>query len=110
MKKLISLFTKIFPRQWLIRMSYLFSWLIRPFYWGNKVECPVCGGHFRKFLPYGYGTATDNRMCPKCLSLEFEAFPRNGISRLTNDVSLKANSPIYVTLSGIVTVFKLLQL
>lgn len=70
MKRLISLFTKIFPRQWLIKLSYLFSWLIRPFYLGNKVECPVCGGHFRKFLPYGYGKAMDNRLCPKCLSLE----------------------------------------
>ena len=70
MKKLISLLTKIFPRQFLIRCSYLFSFLIRPFYWGNKVECPVCGKHFRKFLPYGYGEAVDNRMCPNCLSLE----------------------------------------
>lgn len=70
MKKLISLITRIFPRQMLIRFSYLFSFLIRPFYWGNKVECPICGGHFRKFLPYGYGEAMDNRLCPKCLSLE----------------------------------------
>lgn len=70
MKKLISLITRIFPRQMLIRFSYLFSLLIRPFYWGNKVECPICGGHFHKFLPYGYGEAMDNRLCPKCLSLE----------------------------------------
>ncbi len=70
MKKLIAFFTRIFPRQTLIRFSNLFSVLIRPFYLGNKVECPVCGGHFRKFLPYGYGTAADNRLCPKCLSLE----------------------------------------
>lgn len=70
MKKLIAIFTKIFPRQTLIRCSYLFSFLIRPFYVGNKVECPVCGKHFRKFLPYGYGDAMDNRLCPNCLSLE----------------------------------------
>lgn len=70
MKKLIALFTKIFPRQTLIRFSALFSFLIRPFYIGNKVECPVCGKHFRKFLPYGYGKAMDNRLCPYCLSLE----------------------------------------
>lgn len=70
MKKLIALFTRIFPRQTLIRFSGLFSILIRPFYIGNKVECPVCGKHFRKFLPYGYGKAMGNRMCPKCLSLE----------------------------------------
>ncbi len=70
MKKLIALFTKIFPRQTLIRFSGLFSFFIRPFYIGNKVECPVCGKHFRKFLPYGYGKAMDNRLCPNCLSLE----------------------------------------
>ena len=70
MKKLIALFTKIFPRQTLIRFSWLFSFLIRPFYIGNKVECPICGKHFRKFLPYGYGKAMDNRLCPNCLSLE----------------------------------------
>ncbi len=70
MKKLIALFTRIFPRQTLIRLSGLFSFLIRPFYIGDKVECPVCGGHFRKFLPYGYGVAMANRMCPRCLSLE----------------------------------------
>lgn len=70
MKKLIALFTRIFPRQTLIRFSALFSVVIRPFYIGNKVECPVCSKHFRKFLPYGYGKAMDNRLCPKCLSLE----------------------------------------
>lgn len=70
MKRWIALLTKIFPRQTLIKFSYVFSFLIRPFYWGNKVTCPVCGGHFRKFLPYGYGKAMDNRLCPKCLSLE----------------------------------------
>ncbi|MBO2523358.1 MAG: SAM-dependent methyltransferase [Bacteroidetes bacterium] len=70
MKKLIALFTKIFPRQTLIRFSGLFSFFIMPFYIGNKVECPVCGKHFRKFLPYGYGKAMDNRLCPNCLSLE----------------------------------------
>ncbi|MCF0207056.1 MAG: class I SAM-dependent methyltransferase, partial [Bacteroidales bacterium] len=30
---------------------------------------PVCGKRFRKFLPYG-NSGADNRMCPKCLSLE----------------------------------------
>lgn len=70
MKKLIAFFTKIFPRQWLIKFSYLFSWIVRPFYMGDKVECPICGGRFRKFMPYGYGKAGENRLCPKCLSLE----------------------------------------
>ena len=34
------------------------------------MECPICGGHFRKFLPYGYEIVRNNALCPKCLSLE----------------------------------------
>lgn len=70
MKGIISMATRLVPRQTLIKCSYAFSFLIRPFYAGNKVECPVCGSHFRKFLPYGYGKALENRLCPNCLSLE----------------------------------------
>ncbi len=53
-------------------MSLLINRVVAIFLVGNKVECPVCGGHFRKFLPYGYTKATgrDNCLCPKCLSLE----------------------------------------
>ncbi len=40
------------------------------FYRGNKVECPVCGSHFRKFLPYGRLSSRSNALCPKCLALE----------------------------------------
>lgn len=69
MKKLIRFFVRHIPRPWLIRFSKLFSILVRPFYTGNKVECPVCGNKFRKFLPYG-SKAGENRLCPVCLSLE----------------------------------------
>jgi SAM-dependent methyltransferase len=68
--KIISFATSKFSRQTLIKLSYTFGFMIRPVFWGNKVECPVCKRHFRKFLPYGYGTAKDNRLCPGCLSLE----------------------------------------
>ena len=40
------------------------------FYAGNKVECPVCGSRFRKFLPYGRLKSRPNALCPKCMSLE----------------------------------------
>lgn len=70
MKKIISLATRLLPRQMLIRMSYVVTPLLKPFYHGDNVECPVCGKRFRKFLPYGYGEAAENRMCPNCLSLE----------------------------------------
>ena len=40
------------------------------FYKGNNVECPVCEGKFRKFMPYGYSNVRLNALCPRCLSLE----------------------------------------
>lgn len=38
-------------------------------YYGNNVECPCCGGHFRKFLSFGI-TARPNAQCPRCGLLE----------------------------------------
>ncbi|RII29514.1 MAG: hypothetical protein CXR30_11530 [Geobacter sp.] len=35
----------------------------------DAVECPVCGGRFAKFLPYGT-TPRSNALCPSCNSLE----------------------------------------
>jgi len=72
LKSIIRLLLKIFPRPFLIRMSLLINRVVALFYMGNKVECPVCGGKFRKFLPYGYTkqTGRDNALCPRCLSLE----------------------------------------
>ncbi len=69
MRKLIRFLVRNIPRPLLIRFSRIFSVLIRPLYIGNKVECPICGKHFRKFLPYG-NKAGENRLCPVCLSLE----------------------------------------
>jgi SAM-dependent methyltransferase len=69
MRKFIKFLVRNIPRPWLIRFSYIFRWLILPFYVGKKYECPVCGGKFRKMLPYG-NKGADNRLCPKCLSLE----------------------------------------
>ena len=71
-KSIIRLLLQIFPRPFLIRLSLLINRIIAVFLIGNKVECPVCNGKFRKFLPYGYTkeTGRDNCLCPKCLSLE----------------------------------------
>ena len=38
-------------------------------YLGNKVVCPCCKGHFRRFLPFGIVQRL-NAQCPKCGSLE----------------------------------------
>lgn len=70
MKKLIRFLLSHLPRPWLIRFSLVFMKFAAIFFRGNKVECPVCNGRFRKFLPYGYNQVRDNVLCPNCLSLE----------------------------------------
>ncbi len=69
MKNVITFLVTRIPRKYLILFSRFFSIMIQPFYLGNKYECPICGGKFRKFLPYG-NRGSDNRLCPRCLSLE----------------------------------------
>lgn len=70
MKKLIRFLLRHIPRPWLISFSMAFGKLASFFYRGNRFECPVCGGRYRKFLPYGYVEPRDNALCPGCLSLE----------------------------------------
>jgi len=71
MRKFIRFLLRNIPRIYLIKFSFAFSYLFSLFFIGEKQECPVCGGHFRKFLPYGYTDKnSDNRLCPRCLSLE----------------------------------------
>ncbi|MGC9332062.1 MAG: methyltransferase domain-containing protein [Bacteroidales bacterium] len=69
MRKFMKFLVRKVPRPVLIRFSYVFRWLILPFYLGKKYECPVCGKHFRNMLPYG-NKGEANRLCPRCLSLE----------------------------------------
>lgn len=69
MKWFVKFLVRNIPRPVLIKFSYIFSWMFSVFYKGNNVECPVCEGTFRKFMPYG-NKGEDNRLCPKCLSLE----------------------------------------
>ncbi|OFX29460.1 MAG: SAM-dependent methyltransferase [Bacteroidetes bacterium GWA2_32_17] len=69
MRKFIKFIVRNIPRTYLIKFSRIFSFIIVPFYKGNNVECPICNGKFRKFLPYG-NKGDNNRLCPKCLSLE----------------------------------------
>lgn len=70
MKSLIRIVLNTLPRPWLIRFSYLFMWITRIFYTGNRYHCPVCAKKYRKFLPYGYGNLRQNALCPGCFSLE----------------------------------------
>ncbi|MDR2836265.1 MAG: class I SAM-dependent methyltransferase [Bacteroidales bacterium] len=68
MRKIIKFIVRNIPRPLMIKLSKL-VFFIKPFYLGNKVECPICKKHYRKFLPYG-NNAGVNRLCPNCLSLE----------------------------------------
>lgn len=58
------------PRPVLQRMAGWAVPLAGLFYKGHRVECPVCGRHYRKLLPYGYVHSRPNALCPNCLSLE----------------------------------------
>lgn len=39
-------------------------------YFGNNFTCPICRGHFRKFLSYGDKQKRPDVLCPRCRSLE----------------------------------------
>ena len=70
MKRLIRWALNHIPRPVLQRIA---SWAVPVvgfFYRGSRVECPLCGHRYRKFLPYGYVRSRANALCPHCLSLE----------------------------------------
>lgn len=69
MRQFVRFLVRTIPRPILIRFSYLFSAIFSFLYKGNKYECPICGGTFKKMMPYG-NQGDLNRLCPKCLSLE----------------------------------------
>lgn len=71
MKKLYKFLLNRLPRPLLIRLSYPFKLVAPLLFKGNKVECPVCGKSFSKFLSYGSDTAhRENVLCPYDLTLE----------------------------------------
>ena len=70
MKRLIRWLLNHIPRRWLQRMA---SWavpIVGLAYKGRGRECPICGSHYRRFMPYGYVTSREDALCPHCLSLE----------------------------------------
>lgn len=60
------------PRPVLISLSYVFNKVAPLLLWGDKVEDPITGQTYRKFLPYGYGgiSKRKNALSPSSLSLE----------------------------------------
>lgn len=69
MKSLISFVIRYIPRPILQTVSPLVLSILSKFNKGDAVECPICGNHYKKFLPYGR-KARENALCPSCLALE----------------------------------------
>jgi predicted SAM-dependent methyltransferase len=65
-----KLILNLFPRTFLIRISFLFRPFLKIFYSGKKYKDPIDGSSFRKFLPYGYQKQRENVLSPSTLSLE----------------------------------------
>lgn len=58
------------PRKTLQRFADRLVPLTSAFYYGNNIECCICGKHFNRLMNYGYVTVRKNALCPSCLSLE----------------------------------------
>lgn len=69
MKRMISLAIRRIPRKHLQKFAHFFLRILRVFYIGDRVQCPVCHSRYRKFMPYGR-ISRDNALCPSCLALE----------------------------------------
>lgn len=70
MKQLIRFVLRHVPRRYIQRVVHLCTPLVGLFYAGSRVQCPVCGNRYRKFMPYGYVNSRENALCPHCLALE----------------------------------------
>lgn len=70
MKYIISFVLRKIPRKYIQYVSHYVLRIIAIFYYGNKVECPINGKTYRKFLPYGRLQSRPNALCPSSLSLE----------------------------------------
>lgn len=70
MKKLIRFVLSHVPRKYIQRVAHLVTPVLGIFYLGKKVECPICGSHYRRFMPYGYVESRENALCPRCMALE----------------------------------------
>ena len=69
-KNLVAFLIRYLPRPFLQNLSRFGKALLPLFYAGKNVQCPICEGTFRKFLPYGRIHIRSNALCPACLSLE----------------------------------------
>ena len=81
---LIKIIKKIVPNWILSPALNIYHYLVSLMYFGNKFICPICRGHFRRFLPIGLdipvikkynivpGGFRKNAKCPRCRSTDRE--------------------------------------
>ena len=70
MKTLISLATRLIPRNYLQHVSHFFLRIFSLFMRGNNFEDPINGKRYRKLLPYGRIRPRENALAPDSMSLE----------------------------------------
>lgn len=70
MQSVFKFLLNLFPRTFLIRVSYLARPIVAFFLKGDTYTDPIDGKSFRKFLPYGYESVRENVLAPGTLSLE----------------------------------------
>jgi len=70
LKQLFKLILNLFPRPFLIRLSYKARPFLAFFLKGDTYTDPIDGKSFKSFLPYGYGKQRNNALSPSTLSLE----------------------------------------
>jgi SAM-dependent methyltransferase len=91
MKQVIALLIRFVPRKYLQLFTGIGLKTLGVFYAGNKVECPICKKHYKKFLPYGRINPRANALCPNCLSLERHRLIWVYLQEKTNFFSEKLN-------------------
>lgn len=70
MNAIFNFFLNLFPRTYLIRISFFIRPVLKLIYKGSRYKDPIDNSTFRKFLPYGYLKQRMNVLSPSTLSLE----------------------------------------
>lgn len=66
----MQIILKIFPREFLIKLSLLFQPVLSLIFIGSKFTDPINGKNYSRFLSYGYNNLRPNALCPGTFSLE----------------------------------------
>ena len=66
----VSILTRTIPRPLLISLSKYGRGVLEFYFKGDRLEDPISGKKYRKFLPYGRLVSRENALAPGTLSLE----------------------------------------